>query len=732
MTEETDPDLPEPFEYDPSFRGPIKSRSCTDLYCLYLFIIFVGAWIVLAGVAIRFGDPERVIYPSDSFGRICGRDELIDKPFLYFFDILQCAKINAFSKGCNTTQVCVKKCPDFTESFVKYRDPIFWNSLSNQEQERVRQKLICDYEIKINEISLDKIPDLLRTKRCGRIYFKSEPFLKLPSKTSKQVVGRCVPDALSYSNKSKTIISDNGDNMIGENGQPINTTMAARAGKGFSKMLNLSDIWDNTVEDLGLVWKHILIALSIAMIISFIWILLLQVLAGPMVWFSMFAVLVLSTLAVLGCLKRYFWLKSLSPDELDDTDIYTADLKIDFSDIIRVNLHSILMNKKTWLVFSIICGIVSFLLAVTFVFLRSRVNIAISLIKEASKALDHAKSALFLPFVPYILQTLVIIIGIFVAIMIAAVQKPTYRISGTNHTSEKGIRCDPFTYNGTDDSKCEKFIPFSNTILNSAHFFNLFMTFWLLFFINGMVKFILAGAFAAYYWAYNKPDEIPSFPVATSTYRAFRYHAGSIAFGSLILAIFRMIRLAIEYVYEKCKKYTDNAFAKAIMWTCRCCFWMLEKFMRFLNTNAYIMIAVHGQSFLPAAKEAFFLLLRNVVRVAVLDKVADYLLMIGKLVVTAFMGLATFFYFTKGYDYDLTYFTPPDINYTWVPVIAVCIGTYFIADCFFDVYEMAVDTIFLCFLEDCERNDGSPSKPYFMSEELMEILEYRNQPTAQF
>uniref|UniRef100_A0A158P567 Choline transporter-like protein n=1 Tax=Tetranychus urticae TaxID=32264 RepID=A0A158P567_TETUR len=58
---------------------------------------------------------------------------------------------------------------------------------------------------------------------------------------------------------------------------------------------------------------------------------------------------------------------------------------------------------------------------------------------------------------------------------------------------------------------------------------------------------------------------------------------------------------------------------------------MLEKFMRFLNTDAYIMIAVHGQSFLPAAKEAFFFLLRNVVRVAVLDKVADYLLMIGKL-----------------------------------------------------------------------------------------------------
>jgi len=33
---------------------------------------------------------------------------------------------------------------------------------------------------------------------------------------------------------------------------------------------------------------------------------------------------------------------------------------------------------------------------------------------------------------------------------------------------------------------------------------------------------------------------------------------------------------------------------------------------------------------------------------------------------------------------------------------------------FFSVYAMAVDTLFLCFLEDLESNDGTPEKPYFM------------------
>ena len=35
---------------------------------------------------------------------------------------------------------------------------------------------------------------------------------------------------------------------------------------------------------------------------------------------------------------------------------------------------------------------------------------------------------------------------------------------------------------------------------------------------------------------------------------------------------------------------------------------------------------------------------------------------------------------------------------------------------------MAVDTTFICFLEDSEHNDGSSEKPYYMSKALLDIL----------
>ena len=39
---------------------------------------------------------------------------------------------------------------------------------------------------------------------------------------------------------------------------------------------------------------------------------------------------------------------------------------------------------------------------------------------------------------------------------------------------------------------------------------------------------------------------------------------------------------------------------------------------------------------------------------------------------------------------------------------------------------MAVDTVFLCFLEDLERNDGTANKPYFMSKSLMSLMGKKN------
>ena len=76
--------------------------------------------------------------------------------------------------------------------------------------------------------------------------------------------------------------------------------------------------------------------------------------------------------------------------------------------------------------------------------------------------------------------------------------------------------------------------------------------------------------------------------------------------------------------------------------------------------------AVYGHNFCRAAGVAFNLILRNIIRVAVVDKVADFIIFIGKLVVVGvvcefyvvafllFLNIEFLFLFTRIYNEPVT------------------------------------------------------------------------------
>ncbi|KAH9360090.1 hypothetical protein HPB48_014621 [Haemaphysalis longicornis] len=117
--------------------------------------------------AYRYGNPERLVYPTDSEGNICGRPPFEDKQFLFFFDITKCLK-RAYKPGdllpsliCHTPQVCVSQCPN--ETFVA----------SGKNEEEVRQKLICQYHVDPLNKTVT-VADLTGPdQKCASYYLKS-------------------------------------------------------------------------------------------------------------------------------------------------------------------------------------------------------------------------------------------------------------------------------------------------------------------------------------------------------------------------------------------------------------------------------------------------------------------------------------------------------------------------------------------------------------------------------
>lgn len=78
-------------------------------------------------------------------------------------------------------------------------------------------------------------------------------------------------------------------------------------------------------------------------------------------------------------------------------------------------------------------------------------------------------------------------------------------------------------------------------------------------------------------------------PISTSFSHLFRFHLGSIALGSLLIALVQFARVILKAVQAQVKgKETD--FARCLFRACQCCLYCFEKCLSYITRNAYIEI----------------------------------------------------------------------------------------------------------------------------------------------
>jgi len=116
-----------------------------------------------------------------------------------------------------------------------------------------------------------------------------------------------------------------------------------------------------------------------------------------------------------------------------------------------------------------------------------------------------------------------------------------------------------------------------------------------------------------------------------------------------------------------------------------------------LNHNAYTVIAIESLNFCPAAGVAWNSMASNALQVATINGIGDFILFLGKLAVATLCGIISIFILKN----------QEEIQQYMVVTVFISIVAFFIAHIILSLYEMVVDTLFLCVCED--KNINGPS-----------------------
>jgi len=189
---------------------------------------------------------------------------------------------------------------------------------------------------------------------------------------------------------------------------------------------------------------------------------------------------------------------------------------------------------------------------------RSSINLAVHIMDAAADFVVDTKRAVFVPISFFLLSALFFVVWIFGYISIIA----------------QGDISDP-NYKGQS-----KDVTYSDQTIMQACFM-IFSLIWVFCFFMACSQFVIIVGASTWFFSWDKEEKDGDANISLGYYWVWRYHLGSIAFGSFVLAVIWTIQIVFEMFKRAAKKSgaSDNAIAKCLLNCITCYIQCLKKFV---------------------------------------------------------------------------------------------------------------------------------------------------------
>lgn len=620
----------------PEEPGRVRIRGCTDVVWLCSFFVLWCLMIFIAVFAFVYGEPLRLINGHDSFGNTCG--------------LSGNSKMNGFS-GLDTTD----------KRFLYYLDPAniqhslqicvkqcpdsdLFSINDLQKFYNLTDSSLCSYNFDLNNISI--------AETYNKTFYTTSlgPCPPFPVYKSHYIMNRCVPTELT--NETSPLIYN------------------------IYSMMNDWDFTEEILNDLYKTWPQMLYYTILSFVLTFAIILLIHLLTKCIAYILLIAVTLMVLVNVFLLWWEYFTLKT----RLDNT----VEAQI---------LSAEACNEHTFLILAILFTLFSVIVLLLVLVMRKQLNFLSTLFHESADCLSKLPALYWQP-----LGTFVALVSLYAFWTAVILHLATANYPGTRSLK---LLTDFADHNmTTNDSSIpdmlEKNLASVNAGLTAVEFKDatwvrymwwvyIIGLIWSSEFILACQHMIISGAVAKWYFTNGKNKKSV---VLSSMYNLAFYHLGSIALGSLLIILFKIPRLILTMCHSKSDTTSTNN--RCMKKTCTCCTYSFENFFKYINHNAYTIVSMEGIGFCLAASRAWHVIVGNALRLSAVNSIGDFILFLAKCLVTLVIGTAALFTFRSN----------SELHFHAIPIIIICLFSFFVAHCVISLHEVVIDTLFLCVCED--------------------------------
>ena len=493
------------------------------------------------------------------------------------------------------------------------------------------------------------------------------------------VMNRCVPKSLLSSNN---IAEVTGSVTLGSHASWVSTLTVDLQENGYAIYI---------YQQLGNAWWIPCLTVVLSVLLSFFWIYLLLVMTRTIIWITITLVgaliLAILTFLIFDCIA----LTSL-PDIFISTGIPFIDAVIE--------------TQSYLILFLVVFALIFVTFVVSIYYLQRSISITMEMIVETSKIFISMPNIAIFPITEFIALVILATVGGF-----------AYTCTSTLGT----IRSSTLSYTIGD-----KTFQFENGIVFESSWWvwglKGYVLFWVAFLsyaICRIVQAAVAVSVADWFFTRNKSTVKLSTPNMWLRTVVF-YHLGSLLYASLVIEPVRVLNwldVAFGTSYEKAKKIEgageigerkltfSDRIAKRITRICKG-----------VNRDLLIHIGIYGGNLCTSTDRNIAVVEASPIKISVITTISSFLMGLIQLLITAIATIV-------GYFVVINVGLASSAFSNYIPLLGLILtSSFYIATYFVASFSIGVSTVFVCFNEDIESNDGTKANPYYMSNSLRKLM----------